>query len=167
MLMADQKIGSTLLMASLPRTSIEMIARSPARQHDRPSGDGAAEEMGTNRSVTSTVPPQRLDWSDAHSRARRYLCRTSRTFQRSGRDLAELGQIHVVGEGRLAKPQQPNGWRNCNLPTTFEKLVERAGVEPWPRLFHILPSLRETELLESFLVHSKAPRQSIGGIHGQ
>jgi len=47
----------------------------------------------------------------------------------------------------------PTGWKSCNLRTTFGKLVKRAGLEPWPRLFHNLRSSRETELLEEFPVH--------------
>ena len=31
--------------------------------------------------------------------------------------------------------------------------MKRAGLEPWPRLFHNLRSSRETELLEEFPVH--------------
>ena len=67
--------------------------------------------------------------------------------------MAEAGQTYVVGGDHLAKAQGPNGWRNCNLRTTFAKLVKRAGLKPWPRLFHNLRSSRETELLESFPVH--------------
>jgi hypothetical protein len=36
------------------------------------------------------------------------------------------------------------GWMNANLRTTFEKVVERAGLTPWPRLFH---NLRDTASL--------------------
>ena len=61
----------------------------------------------------------------------------------------ELGRCGT----HLAKAQGPNGWRNCNLRTAFDKLVRRAGLESWPRLFHNLRSSRETELLESFPVH--------------
>ncbi len=39
------------------------------------------------------------------------------------------------------------------MRTMFEKLVKRAGLKPWPRLFHNLRSSRETELLETFPVH--------------
>ena len=53
----------------------------------------------------------------------------------------------------MAKANGPSGRRNCNLPTSFEKLVRRAGLVPWPRLFHNLWASRETELLESFPVH--------------
>src|SRR6516164_3324360 len=76
-----------------------------------------------------------------------------RPFLEEAFDLAEPGQTHVVGGEHLAKAQGPNGWRNCNLRTTFAKLVKRAGLKPWPRLFHNLRSSRETELLESFPVH--------------
>ena len=68
-------------------------------------------------------------------------------------ELAEPGQTHVVGGGHLAKANSPTGWKNCNLRTPFEKLVRRAGLEPWPRLFHNLRSSRETELLETSPVH--------------
>src|SRR5262249_2367538 len=76
-----------------------------------------------------------------------------RPFLEEARDMAEAGQTHVVSGGHLAKARRVNGWRSCNLRTAFEKLVKRAGLEPWPRLFHNLRSSRETELLESFPVH--------------
>lgn len=68
-------------------------------------------------------------------------------------ELAAPGQAHVVGGGHLAKANGPTGWRNCNLRTAFDRLVKRAGLEPWPRLFHNLRASRETELLEAFPVH--------------
>ena len=68
-------------------------------------------------------------------------------------ELAEPGQTHVVSGDYLARAMRPTGWKSCNLRTTFEKLVRRAGLEPWPRLFHNLRSSRETELLEQFPVH--------------
>jgi hypothetical protein len=43
-------------------------------------------------------------------------------------ELAEPGQTHVGGK-HLTKAQGPNGWRNCNLRTTFEKLVKRVGLK--------------------------------------
>jgi len=44
----------------------------------------------------------------------------------------------------------PKGWRGCNLRTTMEKIVKRAGLVPWPRLFHNMRASRETELSERF-----------------
>jgi integrase len=40
-----------------------------------------------------------------------------------------------------------------NLRTTFEKIIRRAGLTPWPKLFQNLRSTRETELAESFPIH--------------
>lgn len=42
----------------------------------------------------------------------------------------------------------PNGWVNTNLRTTFEKIVRRAGLEQWPRLFQNLRSSCETDLMK-------------------
>ena len=40
-----------------------------------------------------------------------------------------------------------------NLRTTFEKIVTRAGLTPWPKPFQNLRSTRETELIEIFPSH--------------
>lgn len=37
-----------------------------------------------------------------------------------------------------------------NLRTRFERIIQRAGLKPWPKLFQNLRSSRETELLERF-----------------
>ena len=47
----------------------------------------------------------------------------------------------------------PSGWRNCNLRTQFERLVKRAGLQPWPRLFHAMRASRETELAKEYPIH--------------
>ena len=39
------------------------------------------------------------------------------------------------------------------MRTTFEKIVTRAGLKPWPRLFHNLRASRQTELSELFPSH--------------
>ncbi len=36
--------------------------------------------------------------------------------------------------------------KNANLRTTFEKIIRRAGVKPWPKLWHNLRASRQTEL---------------------
>lgn len=46
----------------------------------------------------------------------------------------------------------PAGWLNANLRTTFEKIIRRAGLQPWPKLFQNLRASRETELVESYPV---------------
>jgi len=40
-----------------------------------------------------------------------------------------------------------------NLRTTFNKIVKRAGIIPWPKPFQNLRSTRETELMETYPAH--------------
>ena len=42
---------------------------------------------------------------------------------------------------------------NQNLRTQFERILRRAGVRAWERLFHNLRGSRETELTEQFPLH--------------
>jgi integrase len=43
--------------------------------------------------------------------------------------------------------------KNANLRTQFERIIKRAGAEPWPRLFHNLRASRETELAAEHPLH--------------
>jgi len=65
-------------------------------------------------------------------------------------DPAREGAVYVVDERFRRSAMGKAGWRNCNLRTTFEKIIKRAGLTAWPRLFHNLRSSRETELAERF-----------------
>lgn len=42
---------------------------------------------------------------------------------------------------------------NANLRTQFNRILRRAGLTPWPRLFQNLRASRETELAESYPLH--------------
>lgn len=44
-------------------------------------------------------------------------------------------------------------WPNGNLRTPLHRLIHKAGLKAWPRLFQNLRSTRETELTESFPLH--------------
>ena len=44
------------------------------------------------------------------------------------------------------------GGTSINPRTTFEKVIKRAGLKPWPRLFQNLRATRETELLQKWPV---------------
>lgn len=57
---------------------------------------------------------------------------------------AEPGAEYVVMRYRSVRQ---------NLSTQFERIVCRAGIEPWPKLFQNLRSTRETELMEAFPAH--------------
>lgn len=69
-------------------------------------------------------------------------------------ELAPEGAVYVVNNDRLRKASQGrNGWRNANLRTQFKRIIERVGLEPWPRLFHALRASRETELAKTYPLH--------------
>lgn len=58
--------------------------------------------------------------------------------------------VHVVPEEYRRRAQGPDGWANANLRTTLGKIIRRAGVEPWPRLWHSLRASCETDLARQF-----------------
>lgn len=72
-------------------------------------------------------------------------------------ELAGEGELYVVGglqgDRYRAAAHGPNGWVNCNLRETFLKLIRRAGLKPWPRVFHNLRASCETDLMQSFPIH--------------
>lgn len=48
---------------------------------------------------------------------------------------------------------RPGGWANANLRTQLLKILRRAGVAPWSRLFHSMRATRQTELERDFPLH--------------
>ena len=63
-----------------------------------------------------------------------------------------ISGLTITG-GYLEAAQGPNGWQSCNMRTQFERIVKRAGMKPWPKLFQNLRSTRQTELAEDFPAH--------------
>jgi integrase len=57
---------------------------------------------------------------------------------------AEPGTEHVITRYRD---------KNSNLRTQLNRIIRRAGLTPWPRLFHNLRATRQTELAERFPAH--------------
>jgi hypothetical protein len=57
---------------------------------------------------------------------------------------------------------------NANLRTTFEKLIRRAGLQTWPRLFRNLRASYETDLVQNHPIHvvtawvGNTPRIALG-----
>ena len=43
--------------------------------------------------------------------------------------------------------------KTMNLRTQFQRILKRAGLEPWPKLFHNLRSTRQTELAKRYPIH--------------
>ncbi len=72
-------------------------------------------------------------------------------------ELAEPGEAYVVGgkqgETYRRSSQGKNGWVNCNLRTTFEKIIRRANLPQWPRLFHNMRASCETDLMQDHGIH--------------
>jgi integrase len=54
------------------------------------------------------------------------------------------GELHVITRYRRL---------NKNLRTQLGRIIRRAGLTPWPRLFHNLRSSRETELAAEYPLH--------------
>jgi hypothetical protein len=50
------------------------------------------------------------------------------------------------GRGYRPKP-------NANLRTQLTRILKRAGLKPWPKLFHNVRATRETELAAEFPLH--------------
>ena len=66
-------------------------------------------------------------------------------------DMAEEGQTHVIPEHLyLPAANGPRGWNSCNLRTTFQKIVDQADLDPWPRLFHNLRASCESDLAREY-----------------
>ena len=59
-------------------------------------------------------------------------------------DQAEPGTFWVITRYRD---------KNANLRTQLERIIRKAGLEPWPKLFQNLRSTRETELAETYPLH--------------
>ena len=57
---------------------------------------------------------------------------------------AAEGAVYVITRYRRA---------NSNLRTQLERIIKRAGLEAWPRLFQNLRNTRETELVQTFPLH--------------
>jgi integrase len=65
-------------------------------------------------------------------------------------EAAPEGAEWVFPEEWRKRAMGPSGWRNCNFRTVFEKILRRAGVEVWPRLWHNLRASCETDLAQAF-----------------
>jgi integrase len=62
----------------------------------------------------------------------------------------------VISLCRSPKSKKAKRSGRVNLRTRFEKIIRRAGLEPWPKLFVNLRASRATELVERFPSHVAA-----------
>ena len=59
-------------------------------------------------------------------------------------DAAEPGTVHVITRYRGT---------STNLRTQLHRIIKKAGLDPWPKVFQNLRSTRETELAETYPMH--------------
>lgn len=117
-----------------------------------------------NPSEVLSLPLDNLDWehgainvispkTEGHGQGSRIIPMFAQLhpYLLEAAEMAREGQTHVIPEDLyLPAAQTPLGWRNCNLRTTFQKIVLRAGLEPWPRLFHNLRASCESDLAREY-----------------
>ncbi len=63
---------------------------------------------------------------------------------------APEGSTYVFPDHWRERATREDGWGGANMRTTFAKIVRRAGVELWPRLWHSLRASCESDLAQSF-----------------
>lgn len=98
--------------------------------------------------MTVTAPK-----TEGHGQGRRIVPMFDRLrpFLNEAWEMAREGQTNVIPENLyLPAAKGPRGWNGCNLRTTFEKIVRRAGLEPWPRPFHALRASCESDLAREY-----------------
>jgi integrase len=73
-----------------------------------------------------------------------------RPYLEAAFESAPVGAEYVVPEDIRKRAQGPGGWANANLRTQFQKIIRRAGLEAWPRLWHSLRASCETDLSREY-----------------
>ena len=68
-------------------------------------------------------------------------------------DLTNLTIDEVTGLRITGRTIQNYRDTNCNLRTQLRRIIKRAGLNPWPKLFQNLRSTRQTELAEEYPMH--------------
>lgn len=103
-----------------------------------------------------------LTWSDVDWGRGRITIRSAKTEHHLG---GESRQIPLFPEllphlREVFEQAEPGTWvitryrqRNCNLRTQLERIIRKAGLKSWPKLFQNLRSTRETELAEQWPEH--------------
>jgi len=104
-----------------------------------------------------------LRWADVDWERGRLLIRSPKTEHHEGKDSrwvplfpelrphleAAFDRAAVGAEFVITRYRDGN----ANLRTQLLRIIAKAGLTPWPKLFQNLRSTRETELAESFPIH--------------
>ncbi len=65
----------------------------------------------------------------------------------------EPGEAEYVLSAIRHHKSDDGNWRNVNAGTWLQKLLRRAKIEPWPRIWHNMRASRQTELSDHFPDH--------------
>ena len=104
-----------------------------------------------------------LRWQDIDWHRQRFTVRSPKTEHHEGKAsrvvpiFPELAP-YLADAFELAKPGQEYIIERCrdngvNLRTQLGRIIEKAGLTPWPKLFHNLRASRQTELAERYPMH--------------
>lgn len=93
----------------------------------------------------------RVPKTEGHGKAYRIIpiFKFLRPYLEEAWDAAQEGDEYVF-PWNYRRAQGPGGWANANLRTTLTKVIRRAGLEPWPRLWHNLRASCESDLAQAF-----------------
>lgn len=102
----------------------------------------------------------RLRWEDIDFARKRFLVHSSKTEHHEGHAHRQLPLFPEIADALKQVPQGNHPhvitrYRlpNSNLRTQLKRIIQRADMEPWPKLFQNLRSSCETELAERFPLH--------------
>lgn len=105
----------------------------------------------------------RLKWADIDWQAGRMTVTAPKTEHHEGKGTRAVPIFpQLLPHLQAVHAEAPEGaeWvimryrqSNSNLRTQLERIIRRAGLQPWPKLFHNLRASRQTELEESFPSH--------------
>ena len=108
--------------------------------------DGIDWSQGTMRIVSP-----KTDCHDSGGERTAPIFVRLRPYLEEAWDAAAEGQTHVIPEGLyLPAANGPRGWNGCNLRTSLQKIITRAGLEVWPRPFHNLRASCESDLVREY-----------------
>jgi integrase len=104
-----------------------------------------------------------LRWSDVLWERGKIVIHASKTEHHVGKGRREIPlfpELKPLLEEAQALATERNGYvitrcrhSTVNLRTQFKRILERAGIEAWPKLFQNLRSSRQTELTETWPAH--------------
>jgi len=78
-----------------------------------------------------------------------------RPYLEQAKAIAEPEDKYVVGgiAGQRYRDSAATGWRGTNLRSTMTKYIFRAGLVPWPKIFHNLRASCETDFARHHPIH--------------